>query len=178
MIFAILRLTLVSSTNVGVAIKSACCAGAVPFTVARNVKRRDVMTDLDKQAAARLVAERIGYKVHIDDEGFFFCQYPDGEYSDSVFPSEEEAIAEAFPLFDRTAGALAREEASLWLWKKGWQTVAEFTDERKIVHCRYQNSYRLVEGTGTTLAEARATAICNAVRGMRDEEWIKVRATP
>lgn len=133
------------------------------------------MTDLDKQAAARLVAERIGYKVHSDGEGFFFCQYPDGEYSDSVFPSEDEAFAEAFPLFDRTAGALAREEAEEWLLntrKFAYSTVARYADGLPCVFgVDFEDDYsnHTEDGTGSTLAEARALAICNAVRGMREE---------
>lgn len=140
------------------------------------------MTDLDKQAAARLVAEKIGYKVHSDDEGFFFCQYPDGEYSDSVFPSEEEAIAEAFPLFDRTAGALALLEAEEWLLNTRKFDYSNVTRYAKGLSCAFgvefedSNGVCSPEGLGATLAEARALAICNAVRGMREDKNAEVYA--
>lgn len=136
------------------------------------------MTDLDKQALARFVAERIGYTIKKTCELWYIFKpgvepYP--ENMSSVHEGSRYELSDLmdahFPLFAHSAaGALAREESEEWLFRQGWHCW-------RAEHHSYEgNNYRVsyarrtnAHGPGATLAEARATAICNAVRGMREE---------
>lgn len=141
------------------------------------------MTDLDKQAAAGLVAERIGWTAKKVGRWWRLFKWG-SEVSWNAngikgYPgtSEEAAIWTFYPLFDATPeGALAREEAEEWLLGQGWKVNYAEKDIQYDGQLMYRYVYdtncrrTYAEEFGLTLAEARATAICNAVRGMREEE--------
>lgn len=70
------------------------------------------------------------------------------------------------------AGALAREEAEEWLLKQGYEILPRCNEVDGRICCLLDHDdFDTYERYfGATLAEARATAICNAVRGMREDK--------
>lgn len=119
------------------------------------------MTDLDKQAANAAVARAMGWRLtetrSLNGEPMF----DNGRH------------LQEFDLFAHSAaGALAREEAEqhllehhIFLRPGGTKEYAYWCEVK-------DHSGKLIAATqvGTTLAEARATAICNAVLGMREDK--------
>lgn len=106
------------------------------------------MTDRDKQAALNAeVAKAMGRKI----------------LSKHTIPNLFAATPE---------GALAREEAEEWLLRNGYEILPRCNAVDGQISCLldHDDFQGFKEFYGATLAEARATAICNAVRGMMEDK--------
>lgn len=152
------------------------------------------MTDLDKQAANAEVARAIHGELTER-----WCYYSECGISECEEGLTEEEINEELGIFKRlcysnqhphcttwtpipdlfahsAAGALALLEAEEWLLntrKFDYSNVTRYGEglpHKFGVDFESDGSIHTKEGLGATLAEARATAICNAVRGMREDK--------